>query len=129
MFSWNFCGPWVGGSTLISASNVDSVVTVLFFGGRDGHEALTYGSLMAEHPGISLVVVRFVLHLGVVGKAVNVDMGDLNVEEERSFDDEVIADFKQKMPKGGSVKFEEREAKDAAKRLKSFVNIVNSICL
>ncbi|KAJ9536822.1 hypothetical protein OSB04_029555 [Centaurea solstitialis] len=53
-----------GGSSHIAASNVDSVVTVLFFGGHDDHEALAYGARMAEHPGINLTVVRFLLNPG-----------------------------------------------------------------
>ncbi|CAL9146675.1 unnamed protein product [Musa hybrid cultivar] len=34
-------------------------VAVLFFGGPDDREALTYSSRMAEHPGVILTVIRF----------------------------------------------------------------------
>ncbi|KAK6137308.1 hypothetical protein DH2020_028949 [Rehmannia glutinosa] len=44
----------LGGASHISASNVDFTITTFFFGGRDDREALSYGALMAEHPGISL---------------------------------------------------------------------------
>ncbi|KAI4376130.1 hypothetical protein MLD38_013921 [Melastoma candidum] len=51
----------LGGTYHVPASNVSSTVTVLFFGGQDDLEALAYGKRMAEHPGISLVVMRIIL--------------------------------------------------------------------
>ncbi|ERM99916.1 hypothetical protein AMTRI_Chr10g225100 [Amborella trichopoda] len=49
----------LGGTTGISASHVCHHLAVLFFGGPDDREALAYASRMAEHPGVSLTVVRF----------------------------------------------------------------------
>ncbi|XVF51387.1 hypothetical protein PTKIN_Ptkin04bG0181100 [Pterospermum kingtungense] len=40
----------LGGTTYVSASNVSSSITLLFFGGHDDREALAYGARMAEHP-------------------------------------------------------------------------------
>ncbi|KAJ6796230.1 cation/H(+) antiporter 19 [Iris pallida] len=51
----------LGGTAQVSASDVSYTVAVLFFGGPDDREALAYGARMAEHPGIALRVVRFVL--------------------------------------------------------------------
>ncbi|KAI0510895.1 hypothetical protein KFK09_011506 [Dendrobium nobile] len=49
----------LGGAALVSSSDVSYTMAVLFFGGPDDREALDYGVRMAEHPGISLVVLRF----------------------------------------------------------------------
>ncbi|CAL5437043.1 unnamed protein product [Camellia sinensis] len=49
------------GSTRLGASNqVSHQVAVLFFGGADDREALSYAWRMSEHPGISLTVMRFI---------------------------------------------------------------------
>lgn len=49
------------GSTRLGASNqVSHQVAVLFFGGADDREALSYAWRMSEHPGISLTVVQFI---------------------------------------------------------------------
>ncbi|KAJ3701434.1 hypothetical protein LUZ61_005139 [Rhynchospora tenuis] len=49
-----------GGAAQVSAKDVEYSICVLFFGGRDDREALAYASRMAEHPGISLTVTRFI---------------------------------------------------------------------
>ncbi|CAL9179604.1 unnamed protein product, partial [Musa hybrid cultivar] len=49
----------LGGTSQVSSSEVSYTVVVLFFGGPDDREALSYGGLMAEHPGIALTVLRF----------------------------------------------------------------------
>ncbi|PSR91462.1 Cation/H(+) antiporter like [Actinidia chinensis var. chinensis] len=96
----------LGGTTQVSASKVDSVIKVVFFGGPDDCEALSYGARMAEHPGIKLVVIRFLLDTEVMGDIVRIDM---DREEE-----EFLAGFKQKMTKDGSMKYEERVVRNAA---------------
>jgi hypothetical protein len=102
----------LGGSSHISASNVDSVTTVLFFGGHDDHEALAYGQRMAEHPGIHLVVVRFILDTSRTGDqnegTVTVDMNDFNNAEARAVDDEVINELKTNISTNSTIKYEER---------------------
>lgn len=50
----------LGGTTQVTASDVSFTIGVPFFGGKDDCEALAYGARMAEHPGISLTIVRFV---------------------------------------------------------------------
>ncbi|KAM7531367.1 hypothetical protein LguiB_034777 [Lonicera macranthoides] len=108
----------LGGTTHISASNVDSVITVLFFGGPDDHEALAYGALMAGHPGISLVVVQFLVDPKVVGEIVRLDMNDFDIAEARAADEEVVAQFKEKISNDGSIKYEERVVGDAKEVVK-----------
>ncbi|KAL8157849.1 cation/H(+) antiporter 19-like [Apium graveolens] len=50
----------LGGTTQVTASDVSFTIGVPFFGGKDDCEALAYGARMAEHPGISLTIIRFV---------------------------------------------------------------------
>ncbi|XP_010448669.1 PREDICTED: cation/H(+) antiporter 17-like [Camelina sativa] len=50
----------LGGTTRVASSDFSLVITVLFFGGNDDREALAFAMRMAEHPGISLTVIRFI---------------------------------------------------------------------
>ncbi|GER26839.1 Cation/H(+) antiporter 18 [Striga asiatica] len=86
----------LGGSAHVSASNVDYTVTVLFFGGADDREALSYGALMAEHTGIRLNVVRF------VGRPESGSGGGPPEEDE-----DFLVDFKVRVSENGSVGYEE----------------------
>lgn len=94
----------LGGTTQVSASNVSYTITVLFFGGRDDREALACGARMAEHPGISFIVIRFLLAADTIGNTVSVDMAG-----NASMDEEVLSEFKLKTShRDGSVRYEER---------------------
>ncbi|XP_052171751.1 cation/H(+) antiporter 18-like [Diospyros lotus] len=99
----------LGGTTHISASNVDSSIKVIFFGGADDREALAYGCRMAEHPGISLYVIRFMVDLNAVGEIVRLDMnGSSSNADTRSEDEEFLEKFKQEVSEDSSIKYEER---------------------
>ncbi|KAD4178395.1 hypothetical protein R6Q59_021986 [Mikania micrantha] len=100
-----------GGTSHIAASNVNSLVTVLFFGGHDDHEALAYGARMAEHPGINLIVVRFLLNpqATITRDSITIDI------KESATDDDVIEDFKKNFViKHTTVNFEERVVANAS---------------
>ncbi|CAN1254181.1 Cation/H(+) antiporter 18 [Linum perenne] len=84
----------LGGTTHVSASNVSYLVRVLFFGGRDDREALAYGLRMAEHPGISLEVIRFI------------------VKADEASDEDVLSELKEKASKDESVKYVEKVVKN-----------------
>ncbi|KAL6502393.1 Cation/H(+) antiporter 18 [Orobanche hederae] len=104
----------LGGAAHVSASNVDYTITALFFGGPDDREALSYGALMAEHPGISLNVVRFVFDSKVgPSESVTVDIDGSYGPESKLSDEEFITDFKNKVSKDGSIKFEESVVSNA----------------
>nr|XP_043638784.1 cation/H(+) antiporter 18-like isoform X1 [Erigeron canadensis] len=108
----------LGGSSHVAASNVDSLVTVLFFGGHDDHEALAYGARMAEHPGINLVVVRLILDRDLAHPdSISVDIEEPNSIEARSMDDEVIDEFKEKLLKESSNKYIERVVKNVSEAI------------
>lgn len=102
----------LGGTTQVSASNVSYTITVLFFGGRDDREALACGARMAEHPGISFRVIRFLLAANTVGNIVSVDMAG-----NASMDEEVLSEFKLKTPRDGSVRYEERLVRGTAETI------------
>lgn len=109
----------LGGGTHVPASNVSYSVTVLFFGGRDDREALAYGARMAEHPGISLSVIRFTASREIAGEIVRVDINDDRNVSTESTDDEFIAEFKKKIAKDSSVKYEERIVNNAAETVEA----------
>ncbi|GMI95477.1 ARABIDOPSIS THALIANA CATION/H+ EXCHANGER 18, cation/H+ exchanger 18 [Hibiscus trionum] len=98
----------LGGSTHVSASNVSYLITVLFFGGRDDREALAYGARMAEHPGISLNIIRFVVEPETVGEIATVDMQENSSLKSMSMDEELLSEFKQKISNDDSVRYEEK---------------------
>ncbi|KAH0644412.1 hypothetical protein KY284_032296 [Solanum tuberosum] len=103
-----------GGASHVSASNVDFKVTILFFRGHDDCEALAYGMHMAEHPGINLLVVRFLVDPEVAGGSVTLDMDQTYSTEAQSKDEELLTDLKHKLSKNSSIKYEEKLVKDAA---------------
>lgn len=113
----------LGGSSHVSASNVEYTITVLFFGGHDDREAISYGTRMAEHPGIKLVVVRFLIDPKVSSDAIMLDMDDSSRPEARSDDEECISEFKEKISKDNDViKYEER----AVGNLAEIVDVIRS---
>lgn len=98
----------LGGASHVPASNVDYTLTIFFFGGHDDREALSYGAIMAEHPGVSLTVVRFVVDPRLEGGSVQLEMdGRDGPEEAGSTDEEFLAEFKRKISRDGSIRFEE----------------------
>ncbi|XP_021771441.1 cation/H(+) antiporter 18-like [Chenopodium quinoa] len=104
----------LGGSSHVSASSVDSTITVFFFGGPDDREALALGQRMSEHPGITLIVVHFRADPNMEGgEKVAVDVSDSSScsAHSKAPDEEAINAIKQKLSKNGSVKYEEREVK------------------
>lgn len=98
----------LGGPSHVSASDVNYTVTALFFGGHDDREALSYGALMAEHTGIQLNAVRFIVDSKTarVPDSVSVDVNDESAEEDRS-DEEFLEEFKKRVSEDGSIKYEE----------------------
>lgn len=97
----------LGGTVQISASDVSSSVSVLFFGGPDDCEALAYGMRMAEHPGIRLTVVCFLCQSNgfFVGDTVGV-----NKSSKSNFpqSDDLLAEFRKISAKDDSFQYTER---------------------
>ncbi|XVE64747.1 hypothetical protein DITRI_Ditri07aG0126400 [Diplodiscus trichospermus] len=101
----------LGGTTRISASNVSCIITVLFFGGNDDREALAYGAYMAEHPGISLAVIRFLP--GPSSEIVGIDITTSIKGSGGSTDELFLTKFKNKIPNDGSIRYEERVVRNS----------------
>ncbi|GAB2273796.1 Cation/H(+) antiporter 18 [Dionaea muscipula] len=103
----------LGGSSHVSASNLSSVITVLFFGGPDDREALSYGQRMAEHPGVSLVIVRLVAGPGFSGEIVAVEIKKDVDDNDNSDDEDILAQVKERASANESIKYEERVVKNS----------------
>ncbi|KAK9276473.1 hypothetical protein L1049_006006 [Liquidambar formosana] len=107
----------LGGTSHVSASNVSYSITVLFFGGRDDREALAYGARMAEHPGISLKVIRFLVEPETVGEIVKVNINGNSSTKPGSVDEDVLSEFKRKLSENDSIRYEEKVVKNAGDTL------------
>ncbi|KAJ0105870.1 hypothetical protein Patl1_17600 [Pistacia atlantica] len=103
----------LGGTAHVSASNVSYSVSVLFFGGCDDREALAYGVRMAEHPGISLVFIRFLLEPETTENLVRVDGAENSSSQLRSMDEEVLSEFRTKVSQDLSMVYEEKVVRSA----------------
>ncbi|KAL8543526.1 hypothetical protein ACS0TY_004175 [Phlomoides rotata] len=97
----------LGGTSHVAASNVDYTVTTFLFGGPDDHEALSYAALMAEHPGINLNVVHFVVGPVEARDAIRLNVDDQNGPESGLNDQVFLAEFKEKVSRNGSIRIEE----------------------
>ncbi|XVE64748.1 hypothetical protein DITRI_Ditri07aG0126500 [Diplodiscus trichospermus] len=106
----------LGGTTHVSASNVSCLITVLFFGGRDDREALAYGARMAEHPGISLNIIRFVVEPETIGEIATIDVQENSSLKTMSMDEEFLSEFK-KIQKNDSVRYEEKAVRNASETI------------
>ncbi|XP_043697426.1 cation/H(+) antiporter 18-like [Telopea speciosissima] len=106
-----------GGTTHVSASEVSSSIIVLFFGGCDDREALAYGARMAEHPGISLTVLRFLMETEPTEEIVGIDKIENLDTGNCSKDDEYLAEFQQKIQTESSMKYEVRMVRNAAETI------------
>ncbi|EEF51281.1 cation/H(+) antiporter 18 [Ricinus communis] len=104
----------LGGTSHVPASDVSYLITVLFFGGRDDREALAYGARMAEHPGISLKVIRFLVAPDAQGEITQVNMESSINTKLGSWDEQFLLEFKQKTCKDSSVKYEEKAIRNTA---------------
>ncbi|KAH0646051.1 hypothetical protein KY284_033935 [Solanum tuberosum] len=109
----------LGGASHVPASNVNFTITILFFGGHDDREALAYGIRMAEHPGITLVVVRFAVDPALAGGSVKLKMSQNSSPEVKPEDEVVISRLKESISTDGSIKYEERTVKDATELIEA----------
>ncbi|GAV63527.1 Na_H_Exchanger domain-containing protein [Cephalotus follicularis] len=104
----------LGGTTHVATCNVNSFIIVLFFGGCDDREALAYGARMAEHPGNSLNVIRFLASPDFSGDMVRVEIEEESETSSGSADEMFLAGFKNKISGNNSIAYEEKEVKNAA---------------
>ncbi|ERN16927.1 hypothetical protein AMTRI_Chr02g222120 [Amborella trichopoda] len=113
----------LGGTTQISATHVSHHVAVLFFGGPDDREALAFGIRVAEHPGVSFNLVRF-LERKPVGSQRSFDekasleredLDDLSEQEkERHLDEQFLVEFDERYVTPGRVAYVEKIVSNGA---------------
>ncbi|KDP25352.1 hypothetical protein JCGZ_20508 [Jatropha curcas] len=104
----------LGGTTHIPASKVSCLIVVLFFGGHDDREALAYGARMAEHPGINLMVIRFLVAPESQDEIIPVDLEGNSNTTPGSWDEVFLLEFKKKIVWDDSVNYIEKLVTNAA---------------
>lgn len=108
----------LGGTSQVTASNVSYNITALFFGGHDDREALAYGARMAEHPGVTLTFIHFLIGSTSVGEIVRVDTDDGNSTSQLGLSDsDFLNQFKQKASAENSIFYEEKVVGNAAETI------------
>ncbi|KGN53371.1 cation/H(+) antiporter 18 [Cucumis sativus] len=107
----------LGGTTHVSSSNVSLFITVLFFGGGDDREALSFGVRMAEHPGIRLMVIHFFVEPEPIGEITSADTVGNSLAKTVPQDDEFLSEFRHNASKNDSITYVERTIKTAAEAM------------
>ncbi|KAK9131163.1 hypothetical protein Sjap_011650 [Stephania japonica] len=97
------------GTSHVSASQLSSSITVLFFGGPDDLEALAYGFRMAEHPGVNLIVVYFAAQTTLVQEVTTDQINELMLDGDDNNDvemgiDDFVVELRKKIPTSASVR-------------------------
>ncbi|GMI74141.1 cation/hydrogen exchanger 28 [Hibiscus trionum] len=85
-------------------------VAIIFIGGKDDREALSYAGRVAWHPGVKLTVIRFLLDTSSENAPRRL-YNRANIEEEEEemrLDDESFTDFYEKHIAGGKVAYTEK---------------------
>lgn len=104
----------LGGTAQISASNVSFSITVLYFGGHDDREALAYGTRMAEHPGVELTVIRFLVESDSSEEIVTIHTDAATLV---SADEEFLAAFRTSISDDSSIKYEEKTIRNVSETI------------
>ena len=98
-------------------------IAVIFIGGRDDREALSYSSRVAKHPGVKLTVIRLLLDTNAAHNSVTSFGKRLfrhrhdDHEQEMKLDDEYFTEFYHKHVAGGKVSYTERHLINSAAAL------------
>ncbi|OIT02413.1 PREDICTED: cation/H(+) antiporter 15-like [Nicotiana attenuata] len=127
----------LSGSTRLAANQVSHHVAVLFFGGPDDREALSYGLRMREHPGINLTVMRFLPGESAIEatrsdsrKSSMNDPGVLTVvtddDREKQLDEDYVSEFRARTANDDSVVYVERVVNHGEETVAAIRTIDNS---
>ncbi|XP_019182141.1 PREDICTED: cation/H(+) antiporter 28-like [Ipomoea nil] len=99
------------GAITISTTSICLNAAVIFIGGKDDREALSYVGRVARHPGVKLTVIRFLLEAGEDSVAARISKAKANTaehQEEMKLDDECFAKFYDRHVAGGRVAYREK---------------------
>ncbi|KAK2643412.1 hypothetical protein Ddye_025175 [Dipteronia dyeriana] len=114
-------------SSNINNGGLELRFAMLFIGGPDDHEALSYAYRMARTPGISLTVVRFLpgkdAQLNLMPEDEDNEDGILeaitDIENDKEHDDEFINEFRFKAMNDQSVLYHEKIVNNGAELVES----------
>ncbi|KAK7246612.1 hypothetical protein RIF29_41482 [Crotalaria pallida] len=102
----------LNGSNRLTASLASHEVSVLYFGGPDDREALSYGWRMSRHPRVRLTVLHFVpgkdVKIETTTKGKEQDVNEDDNENEKRLNDEYINEFKLTAANDDSVEYIEK---------------------
>ncbi|XP_043695670.1 cation/H(+) antiporter 15-like [Telopea speciosissima] len=106
----------LGGTARVASSHTAHHIAVLFFGGPDDREALSYAWRMSEHPEVNLTVLRFLPGKDTIDPMIpSDDDGSLKIlnvitdnEREKKRDDLFISEFQLKIVNDKSIVYTER---------------------
>ncbi|KAL6337892.1 hypothetical protein AAG906_002357 [Vitis piasezkii] len=110
-----------GVTSKISRTSIFLHAAVIFIGGKDDREALVYASHVAQHPGVKLTVLRFLLDANANSKCTRPGTSKVNLaeqEEEMQLDDEFFAGFYERHV-GGQVAYMEKYLANSGGRVNS----------
>ncbi|KAI8540638.1 hypothetical protein RHMOL_Rhmol08G0002200 [Rhododendron molle] len=123
------------GSKSLMVGQVSHNIAVLFFGGPDDREALSYAMRMSEHPGNSLNVIRFFPGLNAVEPTMDQshDLNDTGIltlqigkEQDKQLDDDCIKEFRMMKATDKSFSYIEKvvnNGEEAAAAIRALDNI------
>nr|GMD74532.1 cation/H(+) antiporter 28 [Ipomoea batatas] len=99
------------GAITVSKTSISLNAAVIFIGGKDDREALSYVGRLARHPGVKLTVIRFLLEAGednVASRISKAKAESSEHQEEMKLDDECFAQFYDRHVAGGRVAYREK---------------------
>ncbi|KAK6945882.1 Cation/H+ exchanger [Dillenia turbinata] len=120
----------------VSACQISHHIAMLFFGGPDDREALSYAWRMSEHPGISLTVMRFIPGEHVVEPSMESSTSTGNndpriptivtdTEKEKKVDDEYLSEFRFRTSGDESIVYVEKVVNNAEETVAAIRSIDN----
>ncbi|KGN62161.1 cation/H(+) antiporter 15 [Cucumis sativus] len=88
-------------------------IIVLFFGGQDDREALSYAWRMSEHPGVNLTVMRFIAAQEIMEPKLEENTSRISTMEtemnrDRKLDEDHISEFRARNPNSESITYTEK---------------------
>ncbi|CAK9133941.1 unnamed protein product [Ilex paraguariensis] len=117
---------------LAETDNFARRVTMLYFGGPDDREALSYAWRMAEHQDISLTVVRFlpgkdvVEHMDYLGQGHGTVALNIDTDREKMLDNEFLNKFKISTVNDKAISYTELELNDEEETIKAIKSMDNA---
>nr|GMD74278.1 cation/H(+) antiporter 28 [Ipomoea batatas] len=99
------------GDITVSKTSICLNAAVIFIGGKDDREALSYVGRVARHSGVKLTVIRFLLEAGEDSVASRINKAKAESsehQEEMKLDDECFAQFYDRHVASGRVAYREK---------------------